>query len=158
MLISYILIILLLLVLCFTPFICALRQKEYRNKFFSVFKKKKNWIVISIIILFPFVIYTVITIILINVRGDCFAGYYISGQSTVIYQENVYYRITDEDKIEEVDKQEWLFTDTLIAYDVVQFPYFAYWIPDMFYGHLILVEDDTYIVVETLGGNMYYKQ
>ena len=137
-------------------FAFCLRKKQ--NDFYN----KKGLVKIILIIVSPFLIYAVITLILILVRGNSFVGYYV--ESNTIYYDGTYYKeVTDEAKIEEINDYGdgyWTYTETFILSDEITFPYFEYWIPNLFFEQVVIPgdKDDVYIILKPMEGQIYFER
>lgn len=138
-------------------------KDEQRKKIIIAIKKKKTWLIISAILLTPFVMYAVITMILVIIRGDCFVAYPVDvGNKQYVYYENSYYEeFTENEKInimyDEVNKQ-WLEEDLYILSGPITFPYIEYWVPNLFLDNLFVSLDGKYIIVSTRGGSYFYER
>lgn len=120
-------------------------------------KKTKR---IIVVILTPVILYIIITMVLMIARGKSFVGYYVS-PDTVYYNENYYTKITDEYQIKQIANDLdgcWVSNETYITSNKIKFPYLEYWMPDIFFYHvLILNENDKYIVLVDLEETFYFE-
>ena len=127
-----------------------------------IFTIKKGLFKIILIIVSPFLIYAVITLILILVRGSSFAGHYV--ESNTIYYDGVDYKeVKYEAKIEEIKDYGdgyLTYTETFISSDEMTFPYFEYWIPDLFYEQVVVPgdKDAMYIILKSLDEQSYFER
>lgn len=112
------------------------------------------------VILTPLILYIIITMVLMIVREKSFVGYYVS-PDTVYYKENYYTKITDEYQIKQIANDLdgcWVSNETYITSNKIKFPYLEYWMPDIFFYHvLILNENDKYIVLVDLEETFYFE-
>lgn len=144
------------LILLMTPFICSMTNKEYRKKFFASLKKKKTWVIISCILVSPFVLYAVITLILFVVRGDSFTAYheYVGNYHFIRYEDAYYVEVTDENELREIEEltmNQWVYNEERVTTEPIGFPYYHYWLPDLILGHLRTTVDNEYIKISSLG-------
>lgn len=147
--IIYILIFVLFFVVLFFP------KRENATKFRKACK-------IFIVLLFlPFIVYAIGTVIIMNVKGYCFVGYYTVQKSQISYKDALYDRVTEEKEIDMLNDLDWTYinTEDFITLQPVRFPYFEYWMPHIFFDRLYIpVETKDYIVVTSLdGSSMYYE-
>ncbi len=122
---------------------------------------KKARKIIAILLFLLLLIYVIGTIILINVKEECFAGYYTSKKSLVYYAGAVYSRVTEEKEIDLLNELDWTYinTEQFITLHPVGFPYFEYWVPHIFFDRLYIpVETTDYIVVTSLDGSSVYYE
>lgn len=127
--------------------------------------KKKKSLIIFIVIASPVLLYAIITVILFSVRSDNFVGYYVDGESVVYYQNSYYSQIVDEEKADIAYKYGegyWTYEEEYISSKPINFPYFEYWLPDIFFAHLLYPgsKDAKYILISTMGSgnNIYYER
>ncbi len=160
-----IIILIITVLLIVLSYIFAFSSHQKQNKFFDAIQTKKGCFKIIVIILSPVILYSAITLVLMLVRGDCFVGYYVGGRDIVYYQDNLYYKITDEDKKDEAyeyGKGLWTCENTFVSGEAVKFPYIEYWIPDFIFGHLFCpgAKDAKYIGISEMDerGNIYYER
>lgn len=136
------------------------KNEAYHNRIKAIFKRK--WTVVMGVLLFPILLYIIATSFLIMVQGDCFVGYYVTADT--IYYDGAYYKeVTDEAKKEEIlsyGHGHWTYTQTFISSDRVGFPYFEYWIPDMFFYHVVAPGDkeDIYIILRPIEEQLYFER
>ncbi len=117
-------------------------------------------------------LYSTITFILFCIRGDHFGGYYIrqeDGSRILCYRDNYYIMVRDPKEIEEIDRLgiegegAWVSVeDKLVAFSSIKFPFIDYWWPEIFYDQVIWLQNSEYtgeyLMVATLGGEIYYKK
>lgn len=139
-------------------YIFAFLLTKKQNDFYNI----KGFLKIGIIIASPFLIYALITLVLMLFRSNSLVGYYIA--SDTIYYDGVYYKeVTDEAKIEEINDYGdgyWTYTETFISSDEITFPYFEYWIPDLFYEQVVVPgdKDAMYIILKSLDEQLYFER
>lgn len=123
--------------------------------------RKKIRIILVFLFIAPVLIYIMGTIILINVRGDCFVGHYVVMKEQVKYNNKIYSRVMEESEIEALNEMNWTYinTEQYITLQPVDFPYFEYWVPYIFYERLYLpVETTDYIIITSLDGSSVYYE
>ena len=93
--------VLLILIFIIIVAIGIFGKEENREIFFRVIKKKKTWVITSIIVLAPFVLYPLITMLLMAIRGDCFTAQhvYIGDHYFISYNDAAYVEFTNSDEI-----------------------------------------------------------
>ena len=139
-------------------YIFAFLLTNKQNDFYNI----KGFLKIGIIIASPFLIYALITLVLMLFRSNSLVGYYVA--SDTIYYDGVYYKeVTDEAKIEEINDYGdgyWTYTETFISSDEITFPYFEYWIPDLFYEQVVVPgdKDAMYIILKSLDEQLYFER
>lgn len=150
--------ILVVVAIVMSPIIIYMSRENRWQRFWEKIEKRL-WLTIFAIIISPIII----TFILFLVRGDNFVGYYVDGKELVYYQDSYYSRIADEaKKLEAYQYGEgyWSYEEAYISNTPIEFPYFEYWMPDLFFGHLLYpgTKDAKYIIVSTTGGDIYYER
>lgn len=138
-------------------------KEENREIFFRVIKKKKTWVITSIIVLAPFVLYPLITMLLMAIRGDCFTAQhvYIGDHYFISYNDDAYVEVTEQEERIEINKEmsgRWIDNGERVTKEPVAFPYYHYWMPDIFFGLLRVTDDGMYIEVSTTGGSKIYQR
>lgn len=133
-----------------------------QERFVEIIKQKKTWAKISIIAVSPFVLYAIITTTLILIRGNCFLAYhvYVGEHHFVYYEESYYAQVEEgeqEDELREHVQGKWIEKGYVLS-TPLQFPYFEYWVPDLFLEDLATSEDNKYIFTNTLGGGKFYQR
>lgn len=135
-------------ILFFFSFI-SLRRKE---KLLSLFKKKTTWVICGLIIISPFLLYSIITILLINIRGDCFPAYYVVNDNVqyLCYEGNYYSELIDTSDINAMYAEvngDWSEEEQYMLSEPVKFPYAEYWIPGYFLDEIKVSSDDKYVMI-----------
>lgn len=139
-------------------YIFAFCFTKKQNDFYNI----KFFLKIGLIIVSPFLVYAFITLVLMLFRCNSFVGYYVA--SDTIYYDGVDYKeVTDEAKIEEINDYGdgyWTYTETFISSDEITFPYFEYWIPDLFYEQVVVPgdKDAMYIILKSLDEQSYFER
>lgn len=140
------------------PFICYMAKGDRWSK---LRLKLKKWL--WLVILSPFIIYTVGTLLLMLVRGDCFTAYhvYIGEHHFISYNDETYVEFTNTDEIvkmyEEVDGR-WSEEEQYVLREQIKFPYAEYWVLDMFLECFVVSDDGKYMMTNTLGGQRNYRR
>ncbi len=139
-------------------YICSFR---FFNKKTDI-SRKKLFLRIFLIIISPILLYVFITCILMLIRCNDFVGYYVASD-TIYYDGDYYKEVTDEAKKEEIfayGDGYWTYTETFISSDKIKFPFFEYWIPDLFFGHVVVPgeQDDIYIIVRPMEEQLYFER
>lgn len=138
-------------------------KEENREIFFRVIKKKKTWVITSIIVLAPFVLYPLITIMLMAIRGDCFTAQhvYIGDHYFISYNDDAYVEFSNSDEINKMyDEVEgaWSEEKRYVVKAPVEFPYIQYWYPDIMLEQFKVSQDGEYLVTFTMGGQRNYRR
>ncbi len=153
--------IIILLLIIIASYIIFFSPYKTQIKFWDDIKTKRGRIIL--IILSPFIFYVFITLVLILVRDNSFVGYYVT--SDTIYYNGAYYtEVTDEAKKEEIyayGDGYWTYMENYILSEKPSFPFFEYWIPDLFFEQVIFCTRDidrTYIMLQCVSERTYFER
>ena len=164
LLIIFILIVVICIISIYLFSFSAYRKQE---RFVDTMKQKKTWIIIVGIMIAPIILYSVMTIILIIIRGDDFPAYHVYSEEEdyIYYEDNYYVSITDDkekcDLVDERVQGNWI-EHGYVRGEKMQFPYLHYWIPGYFLEDLLVSEDEEYLFTRIWAGsttfnNMYQR-
>lgn len=126
-------IILLMIGIIFTYLFYFSKIKKQEH-FVDTMKQRKTWIIIVGIVITPIILYSVMTIMLIIIRGDDFSAYhvYIEEKDYIYYEDKYYVSITDDrekcDLVDERVQGNWI-EHGYVRGEKTQFPYLHYWVP-----------------------------
>ena len=156
------LIILLMIGVIFTYlfYFSKIKKQEY---FVDTMKQKKTWIIIVGIVIAPIILYSVMTIILIIIRGDDFPAYHVYSEEEdyIYYEDNYYVSITDDkekcDLVDERVQGNWI-EHGYVRGEKMQFPYLHYWIPGHFLDELLVSKDEEYLYIHVWAGIDSYSE
>ncbi len=142
-------------------FLFSVNKKQ--EHFIEIMKKKKTWRVITVIVIAPFILYAVVTMLLIIIRGDCFPAYhvYVDEGHYICYEDTYYVSITDdEEKVEMAEdyvQGNWI-EKGYVRWEKTQFPYLHYWIPGYFLEELTTSQDGEYLYTHAWGGSTTFHE
>ncbi len=142
--------------------ICILTNK--RKKYVLLLKRIKTWMILLVITLSPFILYSIVTIVLILIRGECFVAYheYVGDYHYIVYQDSKYVEIIDEEDKSRmnnsVDFADWSENKMYVLYESISFPYVQYWYPDILLEGFRVTNDGKYMYTYTLGGGTDYQR
>ena len=152
--------IIILLLIIIASYIIFFSPYKTQMKFWDDIKTKRGRIIL--IILSPFIFYVFITLVLILVRDNSFVGYYVT--SDMIFYNDAYYKeVTDEAKTEEIyayGDGYWTYTETYVLSEKAKFPFLEYWIPDLFFYHVVVPgnKDNIYIILDPIDEQLYFER
>lgn len=150
-------IILLMIGIIFTYLFYFSKIKK-QERFDDVMKQKKTWIKIAIVTVSPFILYAIITILLVLMRGECFPAYYvqINDKQYIYYEDGYYVSITDNKEKCDIAKESvqgnWI-EKGYVRGEKAQFPYLHYWVPGYFLEELSISEDEEYLYTRVWAGS-----
>ncbi len=144
-------------------YIFSFSSSVRQERFIEIIKKKKTWLKIFVVTISPFVLYTIITLILVLLRGDSFPAYHISvDENQYIYYEDAYYvSITDDEEkcniAREYVQGNWI-EKGYVRWEKMQFPYIHYWIPGYFLEDLTVSDNNEYLYTHVWAGSTSFHE
>lgn len=147
-----------IILIIIVSYICAFCFAKKQNDIYNI----KGFLKIILIIMSPFLLYTFITLVLMLFRSSSFVGYYVAPD--MIFYNGAYYKeVTDEAKTEEIyayGDGYWTYTETYVLSEKPKFPFFEYWIPDLFFYHVVVPgdKDNIYIILDPIEEQSYFER
>lgn len=161
--ILFILFIIILMIGIISIYLFSFSTNKKQERFVDVMKQKKTWIRIAIVTVSPFILYAVITILLVLMRGECFPAYYtqIHDKQYICYEDCYYVSITDNKEKCDIAKENvqgnWI-EKGYVRGEKTQFPYLHYWVPGHFLDELLVSEDEEYLYIHVWAGIDSYSE